>query len=60
MVWDLNKKQAVALHREQVGYHFVKKRHRSGVDRHLPGQAVERPRSRRMPIYQMYMVHFQD
>ena len=33
MVWDLNKKQAVPLHREQVGYHFVQ----SGIDAALTG-----------------------
>ena len=60
MVWDLNKKQAVPLHREQVGYHFVQ----SGIDPALTGtyprQAAEWPRSRRVPIYQMYLVHLQD
>ena len=33
MVWDLNKKQAVPLHREQVGYHFVQ----TGIDPALMG-----------------------
>ena len=27
MVWDLNKKQAVPLHREQVGWHYQSERH---------------------------------
>ena len=31
MVWDLAKKQAVPLHREQVGWHYRKERHRSGA-----------------------------
>ncbi|THI88365.1 MAG: nitrate oxidoreductase subunit alpha, partial [Nitrospira sp. CG24A] len=33
MVWDLNKKQAVPLHREQVGWHYQN----SGIDAALTG-----------------------
>ena len=47
MVWDLSKKQAVPLHREQVGWHFKE----SGIDPALtgtyPGEAAQWPRSRR-------------
>ena len=60
MVWDLNKKQAVPLHREQVGYHFEK----SGIDAALTGTYRVKLLNGRevdvMPIWQMYMVHFQD
>ena len=59
MVWDLNKKQAVPLHREQVGYHF----HTAASirpHRHLPRQAVSGREVDVMPVWQMYLVHFQD
>ncbi len=60
MVWDLNKKQAVPLHREQVGYHFVQ----SGIDPALTGTyRVKLLNGREVdvsPIYQMYQVHLQD
>ena len=60
MVWDLNKKQAVPLHREQVGYHFVQ----SGIDPALNGTyRVKLLNGREVdvsPIYQMYLVHLQD
>ena len=59
MVWDLNKKQAVPLTRAG-GLSLRQERHRSGVDRHLPGQAVNGREVDVMPIYQMYMVHLQD
>ena len=60
MVWDLNKKQAISLHREQVGYHFVQ----SGIDPALTGTyRVKLLNGREVdvsPIYQMYLVHLQD
>ena len=53
-------KQAVPLNREQVGYHFEK----SGIDAALTGTyRVKLSNGREvdvMPIWQMYMVHFQD
>ncbi|MFZ1804794.1 MAG: molybdopterin-dependent oxidoreductase, partial [Nitrospira sp.] len=60
MVWDLAKKQAVPLHREQVGWHFDK----SGIDPALTGTyRVTLLNGREidaLPIYQMYLIHFQD
>ena len=60
MVWDLNKGQAVPLHREQVGYHFKQ----SGIDPALTGTYRVKLLNGReidvMPVYQMYHVHLQD
>ena len=60
MVWDLDKKQAVPLHREQVGWHYQK----SGIDPALTGTYRVKLLNGRevdaMPVYQMYQVHFQD
>ena len=60
MVWDLNKKQAVPLHREQVGWHYQT----SGIDAALTGTYRVKLLNGRevdaMPVWQMYLVHFQD
>jgi nitrate reductase alpha subunit len=60
MVWDLAKKQAVALHREQVGWHFEQ----SGIDPALTGSyritLLNGRQVDAMPIYQMYQIHLQD
>lgn len=60
MVWDLNKNQAVPLHRELVGWHYRK----SGIDSALTGTYRVTLLSGRevdvMPIFQMYQVHLQD
>ena len=60
MVWDLNKKQAVPLHREQVGWHYQN----SGIDAALTGTYRVKLLNGRevdvMPIWQMYLVHLQD
>jgi nitrate reductase alpha subunit len=60
MVWDLTKKQAVPLHREQVGWHYTN----SGIDAALTGSYRVKLLNGReidaMPVWQMYMVHFQD
>ncbi|MEW6248994.1 MAG: molybdopterin-dependent oxidoreductase, partial [Nitrospirota bacterium] len=60
MVWDLNKNQAVPLHRELVGYHYRK----SGIDAALHGTYRVKLLNGReidvMPVWQMYLVHFQD
>ena len=60
MVWDLAKKQAVPLHREQVGWHYQ----HSGIDAALTGTYRVKLLNGRevdaMPIWQMYLVHFQD
>jgi nitrate reductase / nitrite oxidoreductase, alpha subunit len=60
MVWDVNKKQAVPLHREQVGWHFQN----SGIDAALTGTYRVKLLNGRemdaMPIWQMYLVHLQD
>src|SRR5690242_10185523 len=60
MVWALNKKQAVPLNREQVGYQFAQ----SGIYRALTGTyRVELLHGRVvdvLPSWQMYLVHFQD
>ena len=60
MVWDLNKKQAVPLHREQVGWHYTN----SGIDAALNGSYRVKLLNGRevdaMPVWQMYLVHFQD
>ena len=60
MVWDLNKKQAIPLHREQVGWHYEQ----SGIDSAVHGTyRVKLINGREvdvMPVWQMYMVHFQD
>ena len=60
MVWDLNKKQAVPLHREQVGWHYQN----SGIDAALTGTYRVKLLNGRevdaMPVWQMYLVHFQD
>jgi nitrate reductase alpha subunit len=60
MVWDLAKKQAVALHREQVGWHFEQ----SGIDPALTGTyritLLNGRQVDAMPIYQMYQIHLQD
>ncbi len=60
MVWDLNKKQAVPLHRELVGWHYQN----SGIDAALNGTYRVKLLNGRevdaMPVWQMYLVHFQD
>jgi nitrate reductase alpha subunit len=60
MVWDLNKKQAVPLHREQVGFHYQD----SGIDAALTGTYRVKLLNGRevdaMPVWQLYLVHFQD
>ncbi|MBL8072697.1 MAG: nitrate oxidoreductase subunit alpha, partial [Nitrospira sp.] len=60
MVWDLSKKQAVPLHREQVGWHYIN----SGIDAALNGTYRVKLLNGRevdaMPVWQMYLVHFQD
>ena len=60
MVWDLNKKQAVPLHREQVGWHYQN----SGIDAALTGTYRVKLLNGRevdaMPVWQLYLVHFQD
>ncbi len=60
MVWDLNKKQAVPLHREQVGFHYQD----SGIDAALVGTYRVKLLNGRevdaMPVWQLYLVHFQD
>ncbi|MEK6587148.1 MAG: molybdopterin-dependent oxidoreductase, partial [Nitrospirota bacterium] len=60
MVWDHTKKQAVPLHREQVGWHYTN----SGIDAALTGTYRVKLLNGReidaMPVWQMYMVHFQD
>ncbi|MEK7349284.1 MAG: nitrate oxidoreductase subunit alpha, partial [Nitrospirota bacterium] len=60
MVWDLTKKQAVPLHREQVGWHYQD----SGIDAALTGTYRVKLLNGRevdaMPVWQMYLVHFQD
>ena len=60
MVWDLNKKQAVPLHREQVGWHYQT----SGIDAALTGTYRVKLLNGRevdaMPVWQLYLVHFQD
>ena len=47
MVWDLNKNQAIPLHRELVGWHY----RNSGIDAALTGtyrvKTLERPGSGR-------------
>jgi nitrate reductase alpha subunit len=60
MVWDLNKNQAVPLHREQVGWHYQQ----SGIDAALTGTYRVKLLNGRevdvIPVYQMYLVHLQD
>ena len=60
MVWDLNKNQAVPIHRELVGWHF----RRSGIDAAMTGTYRVKLLNGRevdcMPIFQMYQVHLQD
>ena len=60
MVWDLNKNQAVPIHRELVGWHF----RRSGIDAAMTGTYRVKLLNGRevdtMPIFQMYTVHLQD
>lgn len=60
MVWDLTKQQAVPLHREQVGWHYQN----SGIDAALTGTFRVKLLNGRevdaMPVWQMYLVHFQD
>ncbi|MBX3238131.1 MAG: molybdopterin-dependent oxidoreductase, partial [Nitrospiraceae bacterium] len=60
MVWDLGKGKAVPLHREQVGFHFTE----SGIDPALTGSFRVKLLNGRevdvMPIYQLYLIHFQD
>ena len=60
MVWDLNKNQAVPMHRELVGWHYRK----SGIDSALTGTYRVKLLNGRevdvMPVMQMYNVHLQD
>ncbi|CUS34648.1 molybdopterin-dependent oxidoreductase [Candidatus Nitrospira nitrificans] len=60
MVWDMAKKQAVPLHREQVGWHFDK----SGIEPALTGTYRVKLLNGReidaLPIYQLYLIHLQD
>jgi nitrate reductase alpha subunit len=56
MVWDHSKKQAVPLHREQVGWHYTN----SGIDAALTGTYRVKLLNGReidaMPVWQMYLV----
>ena len=60
MVWDMNKGQAVPIHREVVGWHF----RNSGIDAALTGSyRVNLINGREvdvLPVFQMYQVHLQD
>jgi len=60
MVWDLNKNQAVPMHRELVGWHFKK----SGIDPALTGthrvKLLNGKEVDVLPIFQLYQVHLQD
>jgi len=60
MVWDMNKNQAVPIHRELVGWHF----RNSGIEPALTGTfRVKLLNGREVdvaPIFQLYQVHLQD
>ncbi|MCZ6801836.1 MAG: molybdopterin-dependent oxidoreductase, partial [Nitrospirae bacterium] len=60
MVWDINKGQAVPLHRELVGWHF----RRSGIEPAMTGTYRVKLLNGRevdvLSVYQLYQVHLQD
>ncbi len=60
MVWDVNKKQAVPMHRELVGINMTK----AGIDPALEGtyrvKLLDGKDVDVMPVFQMYKIHVQD
>src|SRR2546422_11649581 len=60
MVWDVNKKQAVPMHREMVGVNMTK----AGIDPALEGtyrlKLLDGKDVDVMPVFQMYKIHVQD